>query len=159
MRFSKIAFKIIAFAIAFAVLCSISVSAAIPYTSFTYDSYGNAVETADLYEPDVVVNGSEFSSIRLKQPTDMFVVSNKVFILDSGNSRIVVLNDNLELERIIDSININGEVQKLQKASRKHRNAERPYRCTHRNLPSLQCLQTYPRTVHRAFLGYESQEN
>ena len=117
LRFLKIAIKTISIAITLAVLCTISVSAAIPYTSYTYDSYGNAVEAADLYEPEIVINGSEYSSVRLRQPSDMYVALDKIYILDAGNSRVVVLNKDFTIESIIDKITVNGEQQKIQKAS------------------------------------------
>src|SRR5690606_7917794 len=46
----------------------------------------------------------------LREPNDIFVANNEqVYIVDSGNDRIVVTDTNFELIKIIDSFDNNGE--------------------------------------------------
>lgn len=105
-------------------LSSVTVSAATgPYTSYTYDSYGNAVESAELYEPEAVYTGNSFleqddSAIvkTMLQPTDMYAADNNcLYVLDAGNSRILVLDKNMNYRRTIN-ITIDGAVQEFKKA-------------------------------------------
>lgn len=105
-------------------LSSVTVSAATgPYTSYTYDSYGNAVESAELYEPEAVYTGNSFleqdESVTVKtmlQPTDMYAADNNcLYILDAGNSRILVLDKNMNYLRTVN-VTIDGAVQEFKKA-------------------------------------------
>lgn len=105
-------------------LMPLSVSAAaVPYTSYTYDSYGNAVESADLYEPEKVYTGNSFlaedDSVAVKtmlQPRDMYAAADDcLYILDSGNSRVLVLDKNMQYLRTV-SIAIDGAMQEFKKA-------------------------------------------
>lgn len=82
-----------------AVLACVTVTpvsaATIPYTSYTYDSYGNAVESADLYEPEQVIGG-------MITPADMYAAADGyLYVLDSGNSRILVYDQNLQQKNIL----------------------------------------------------------
>ncbi len=110
--------------VAVCVLTSIPVSAStIPYTSYTYDSYGNAVESADLYEPKNVYSGNSFlagdeniSAKSMLQPQDMYGASdNCLYVLDSGNSRVLVLDANMQYLRTVNAT-LDGTVQEFKKA-------------------------------------------
>lgn len=93
-----------ALAAAVLIAASVDVSAGIPYTSYTYDTYGNAVETSHIYEPQAVLSGQDMQAGLLSGPRDMQIVaSGDLYILDSGNGRVVVLGPDLMCKRIIDS--------------------------------------------------------
>lgn len=77
-------------------------SAAVPYTSYTYDSYGNAVTTSHIYEPASVLSGQDMKAGQLTEPRDMSLSpSGELYILDSGNGRVIVLDRQLRLNRIV----------------------------------------------------------
>lgn len=66
------------------------VSAAVPYKSYNYNSYGEAVESADIYEPYEVLSGDTLGIGGFNNPNDVFVKSNSLYVLDSGNNRVVI---------------------------------------------------------------------
>lgn len=84
-------------------------AATIPYTSYTYDSYGNAVESADLYEPEQVIGG-------MLTPADMYAADDGcLYILDSGHSRVLVLDAQLQQKKTIQ-ITQGGAAVEFKKA-------------------------------------------
>lgn len=93
-----------------------SVAAAVPYKSYNYDSYGTAVESANIYEPYSVLNGESINVGEFSAPSDIFVKGDTLYILDSGNNRIVRYNlvDELSVECAITN---NGNEIELNKAT------------------------------------------
>lgn len=67
-------------------------NAATPYNSYNYDSYGNAVQTPDIYQPDKILSGGSIGVGEFIEPTDLYVDGDVLYVLDSGNSRIVRYN-------------------------------------------------------------------
>ena len=85
-------------------------SETVPYSSYTYDSYGNAVGIADIYEPSAVLYGSDFGLTTMVNPTDIFVSkSGLVYILDSGFGRVIILDSQYKKKEIIENFKLNGE--------------------------------------------------
>ena len=84
-------------------------SAAVPYKSYNYDSYGEVVETADIYVPSAVISGETLNVGGFMTPRDIFVTGDILYILDSGNSRVIRCNliDDL-VEEIIVTDGVNG---------------------------------------------------
>ena len=76
----------------------------VPYNGYTYDVYGRSVPTAVAYAPDKYVTGADTGAGTFKGPEDMYIKDGKVYILDSGNKRVVILDENLKAEKIIDKI-------------------------------------------------------
>ena len=69
------------------------------YFSYNYDLQGNSVPAPETYLPKYEVRGTledPWSS-----PTDVYVRDNVIYILDAGNSRIVVLDKELNFIRYI----------------------------------------------------------
>ncbi len=69
------------------------------YFSYNYDLQGNSVPAPETYLPKYEVGGTledPWSS-----PTDVYVCGETVYVLDAGNSRIVVLDDQLNFIRYI----------------------------------------------------------
>ena len=75
-----------------AAMGTLTVNAVTPYNSYNYDSGGNAVQTPDIYEPDFALSGSLIGVGEFAEPADMYADGDDLYILDSGNSRIVVYN-------------------------------------------------------------------
>ena len=110
--------KIISLLLAAGILAtyfSVSVSAAsyAPYSSYEYNSFGESITTPVGYtvvdkitEASLGVDGT-FSNL-----CDIVVKDNKIYILDSGNSRILKLNSEYKLERIYDNFVISDELAK-----------------------------------------------
>lgn len=70
--------------------CTASVSAdSVPYASYTYDCDGNVVESGSVYSPLCVINGEGLNVGGFSGPADLFERDGHLYVLDSGNSRIV----------------------------------------------------------------------
>lgn len=82
-----------------------------PYESYTYNYYGDAVPLQAPYLPDRTVTGQDLGAGDFRNPNDLFVTEDgHVYILDSGNNRIIALDPEWNLIRIIDSFIRDGEV-------------------------------------------------
>ncbi len=82
-----------------------------PYATYTYSIDGFALMSPDAYVPDRHVD-SAYMGIEpeMNAPTDVFVDSrNNVYVADSGNNRIIVLDRFFKLKFYIDEfVNQNG---------------------------------------------------
>lgn len=68
--------------------------------SYTYNTDGSSVAVPAPYETITVVSGDAFGG-KLSEPEDFYATEEEIFILDSGNSRVVVLSDDLTFLREI----------------------------------------------------------
>lgn len=85
-------------------------SAAPPYESYTYDYWGNVVYAPYAYLVYKVINGDTLGIGKLNTPSDMFVSKDgKIYIADSGNNRIVIMDSSWSLVGVIDSFNNKGK--------------------------------------------------
>ncbi len=93
-----------------------SASAAVPYKSYNYNSYGVAVESANIYEPYLVLSGQSINVDEFITPSDIFVKEDILYILDSGNNRVVTYNlaDKSSAELLVTN---NGNEVDLNKAT------------------------------------------
>ncbi|MBR7132005.1 MAG: hypothetical protein IKD04_00575 [Clostridia bacterium] len=91
-------------------------SADVPYRSYNYNSYGEAVESANIYEPYLVLSGEKINAGGFIAPNDVFVKGDILYILDSGNNRIVKygLTDKAVSEYLVSD---NGNSVELNKAT------------------------------------------
>ncbi len=90
-----------------------TVFAAQPDRTFTYDE-DTAVPSPNAYQVKTIVDETVMGTSRLKEATDIFVDnSDRVFILDSGNSRILILDKNYHCIKELNEFNYNGEVLTL----------------------------------------------
>ncbi len=76
-----------------------TVSALVPYTTYTYDIDGNYVESPHAYVPDRIVDSEDMGlKLALSSPTD--IVSDEhgnLFLADPNNNRFLVLNSDYTL--------------------------------------------------------------
>lgn len=89
---------------------SLSVKADAPYDTFSVNGFGRTIFTQPAYEPtgvlaqDIYVTDENGESVYspLKQPQDLFIDDNDhIYIADTGNNRIVHLDKDGELIRVI----------------------------------------------------------
>jgi len=82
----------------------------LPYDTYTYDYWGFAVSTPAAYVPSKTVFGEKLSCNSFKDPQDMFIADDgTIYVADTGNNRIIVLNSDMEVLRVINSFNNNGK--------------------------------------------------
>ncbi|TLS50990.1 gluconolactonase [Paenibacillus antri] len=76
--------------------------ASAPYEGYNYNYWGEPVPAPIAYEPGGVISGHTLGIGGFRAPEDLFVAPDgRVYIADTGNSRIVVLKPDLTVEREI----------------------------------------------------------
>lgn len=95
--------------ILFAGLSGVSL-AAVPYRNYTYDFWGRVAPSPQAYVPMGVISGMDLGVGEFNRPNDIFVDDlDQIYVLDSGNNRIVVFDSDGALSHIIDRfVNNNG---------------------------------------------------
>lgn len=91
---------------------------ALPYDTYNYDSKRNVVFTPAAYVPEEVFFGSELPCGDFVGPKDMFITKDgTVYVADTGNNRIVVMDIQMDLLRVIDSFDNQGETDTFKNPS------------------------------------------
>ena len=104
-----------------------SASAAQTSYSYVYTSKDESVPTALAYEPVRAVSGIDIGAGMLNKPQDMVVYQNETYVLDGENQRIVVLDRELKLQRIVTPKNADGSELLFQNALGIYVNGETLY--------------------------------
>ena len=78
------------------------------YHTYTYDYWGEASESPALYMPTDSLLGTDMQTTALKEPQDLFVEerSGRIYLSDTGNNRVLILNSELQLVREIRTLEI-----------------------------------------------------
>ena len=72
------------------------------FTTYTFDSVGNAVNSPEAYKFINEYDGKAMGLDSLKNPSDLFVDKQKqIYITDKGNNRIIILNSDFTLKTVI----------------------------------------------------------
>lgn len=89
-----------------------------PYNGYFYDDFYYAVPSPNGYVPDRTVSSGDVGAGSFDNPQDLFVdENNNVYIVDSGNNRIVVTDSSFKLVNIIDKFTYKGKDEKLESPS------------------------------------------
>ena len=78
----------------------ITAAAASADNAYTYDSWGNTLDVPSGYEEEFSFDESD--GIKLKSPMDMYYRNGLLYVLDSGNGRIVVYDESYNFVKKID---------------------------------------------------------
>lgn len=77
---------------------------------YRYDEFFRAVPAQSVYVADTSYNGKELDIGNFASPSDLYVYDDSlIYILDSGNNRVVVLDEEFQVHQVIDSITAEGE--------------------------------------------------
>lgn len=97
--------RILSFVMAgFVALSSLTAMAQEPYEGYTYSTYGERVPAPNAYLPKKVITGIDLGVGQFSRPSDIFVDDNEeIYLVDSGNGRIVILDKDLKLKSIISN--------------------------------------------------------
>lgn len=88
----------------------LEVSAQSAYNSYTYDEWEESVAAPDSYLPTIAVNGIQAGSGAWNTPQDFFMdADGHLYVADTGNSRVVVLDEDLNLLEVMESVDMDGE--------------------------------------------------
>ncbi len=85
-------------------------------SSYLYTDFGTleAIEAPEAAVPTRVLDGTDIGSGALKSPQDLCVDKNgRMYIADSGNNRILILNKDYTMEREIREFSFNGKTEQF----------------------------------------------
>lgn len=86
----------------------------VPYTSYTYDFWGEAVAAPQAYLPSRIVRGEDVGAGPFSNPRDLYVSpAGRIYIADTGNHRVVVLDSDWRVLRVIDRFDNGGVEDRL----------------------------------------------
>ncbi len=89
-------------------------SAVAPYEAYTYNYYEDSVPIPAPFLPERAITGIGLGIGSFKDPNDIFVTNDGfLYILDSGNGRIVSLDSNWRVLRIIEGFQHAGAADKF----------------------------------------------
>ena len=96
--------------------CGITASAAnlenVPYDNYSYwqeDSKRFLAGGRSMFDVGDIITGEDLSISSFEEPADITDgPDGKIYLLDSGNSRIVVLTQEMKVDRIIENIGGNS---------------------------------------------------
>lgn len=81
----------------------------VPYTSYTYDYWGQPAPAPHAYLPSTVIRGWDLGVGPLRNPNDLHVSdAGNIYIADTGNNRVIVLDPEWNLIRVVDSFERDG---------------------------------------------------
>lgn len=91
----------------------------LPYDTYNFDYWDMIVSTPAAYVPDTNISGLKLNIGAFLNPQDICVSGDgKVYIADTGNNRIVVLNSNMnEVIRVVDGFMNNGTMESFNAPS------------------------------------------
>ncbi|NLJ75040.1 MAG: hypothetical protein GX331_08630 [Firmicutes bacterium] len=91
-------------------LIGTSTGYAVPYRGYLFDFWSETVPAPQAYVPAAVLTGSELQVGRLNSPQDIFVTEGEIYLLDSGNNRILIFDHNWTLmQEIREFVNDQNE--------------------------------------------------
>lgn len=100
---------IIAFVL-FLSLDGMSAQASTNFNTYTYDEWDDSVAAPAGYDATKSVSGLQMGTGAWKVPQDFFMDSKgNIYLADTGNERILLINSDLELIDIIETVNMDGE--------------------------------------------------
>jgi len=107
MKISKTLF-IAAILLIFLSLVTVGVKA-VPYHTYYYNFWEEAVPSPPAYRPAAVITGRDLGIGNFATPRDIYVKDNLIYLLDSGNDRIIILDEKFELLEIIKQFENKGQ--------------------------------------------------
>lgn len=91
---------------------------ALPDQSYFYSGWDESIESPAFYQLETTFTGIDLGTTDLSAPSDIFIGHDKtIYILDSGNQRIIVLDEDFTLSDIIDTFYLKdtGEPTEISK--------------------------------------------
>ncbi len=80
------------------------------YNNYSYNYWGDAVPAPPAYLPSQIIEGRGLGVDRFKDPMDVFVAPDGlIYLLDTGNNRILVMDEDFELLKVIDEFDNQGK--------------------------------------------------
>lgn len=81
---------------------------------YTYDDWGKPAPAPESYRAAAVLDGIACGAGAFAGPEDLFVGPESVYVADTGNDRVVVLDRSLRFRRSIESVRLDGAASPLK---------------------------------------------
>ena len=89
-------------------------SAFVPYNSYTYDANEKPVYVPNAFSPEETVSGESMGVGAFLEPEDLFTGQDgRVYVLDTGNNRVVIADKTLSEGKALQDFTFNGVGQML----------------------------------------------
>ena len=85
------------------------------FYTYSFDIFGNELDSPDAYTAEDLLLGSSLGIGDFKNPTGLFVKDGLIYIMDTDNNRIVVVDKSFQLVKEITSVMIDGVENTLTK--------------------------------------------
>jgi len=114
MKGRKIFNCLICGVLTFAILLGTNVSLHASPTNYTYtyDFWGRPIPSPDAYRVTAFILGEHLGIGHFSNPQDLFIRDNRIYVVDTGNNRIVILlahdDASHEVYQVIDHVLLNG---------------------------------------------------
>lgn len=85
-------------------------AAAVPYTTYTYNQWHSPVDSPPGYKPGHSIDGILLGTGRFNNPQDIFAdTDNTLYILDTGNNRVVYVDNETGEVKILEKFKLNDK--------------------------------------------------
>lgn len=92
-------------------LCSSVSVYAVPYQGYLFDFWSETVPAPEAYVPARILSGTDLGVGNFNNPQDLLVSTDYIYLLDTGNKRIVIFDHDWSFVREINGfVNSNGEI-------------------------------------------------
>lgn len=72
--------------------------------NYIYDYYGTAVKAPVAYKAEKVFAATDFQVTSNFEPVDLFAKNGKLYVVDKGNSQILILNENYQIIKTVRTL-------------------------------------------------------
>ena len=85
------------------------------HADYRYSTFGDAIPSQYSYVAETDYNGLQLGVGAFNSPTDLYVGGDgRIYIVDAGNDRVVILNREYEAEKVIEGFHMDGEAVSLK---------------------------------------------
>lgn len=99
----RLAFKTLLLATALLLFPSMTVQAAEANYTYTYDYWGEVRQSPDAYAARMLITGESLGIGDFKDPQSIYVKENRIYVCDTGNNRIAILERNGDEIGVVDT--------------------------------------------------------
>jgi DNA-binding beta-propeller fold protein YncE len=90
----------------------------VPYQTYNYDYWRDIYYTPAAYIPAGNLSGAKLGVGAMSEPLDLYVAEDgKVYIADTGNNRIIILDSDMKNPRLLEGFDNNGTADSFNKPS------------------------------------------
>ena len=94
-------------------VCATGAAAEEAYTGYNYDAWGDSVYAPNAYSVKTTLKATDVGIAAFSSPTDMVISGEKLYILDSGNNKIVIVNNQYQVLQSFHLMDHQGMVQDI----------------------------------------------